>query len=205
MPEVQKLSIEKLTELGLSSTQAQDAFSHPLSVQNLLEPAEAKEYILSFGVDWNKFPLVSHDASLMMDADPYVFHNRGVLVCSGGKFDSLVLNSLARPLIVDGDLIVEGTLQNKTMLIVTGNLRSSIITNEANYLIVLGDLKTKGLIGLDEQYGTYIAGHAEIEEAAFVWNHHMGVVGNFQCKHQLNDYEFDRLEELLSSWHKDIE
>lgn len=175
----------------------------PLEIRNALQQAEAKEFILSLDIDWNNFPLVSHYApASLMDADPYVFYQPGVLVCSGGTFNDLELKS-PRPLIVEGDLIVDGIFENNCHVLVTGNLICrSLVNASRNYLIVMGDLKATGLVGGDEGYGTYVVGDADIERAVFVWNHHMGVAGKFRCANQSHN-ECDSEQEVieaLSEW-----
>jgi len=168
-----------------------------------LTPDEARRLIASWGVDWASFPLV-RAPDVDMDVDPEVLawgsSGKGAVV-RGSVSAERYATRPGPTTIIDGDLHVHGLLENRGMLVVKGNLRAQGILTSDTYLVVLGDLEARRLLGMDESYGTYVVGRAELEETVMLWNHHMGVAGGFHCREVFDD-EDDRAAtyERLVDW-----
>lgn len=160
-----------------------------LEALDSLSPEQAAHWLASLKVDWNHFPLVV-EREAIMDVDPYVLahgsRSAGAVIYKGGQLDGFATTS-GPTVFVDGDLVVDGALANHGMLVVRGSLTVRFVDTRHTYLVVSGDLKAERLLGVDENYGTYVVGNATIESVVLLRNHHMGVAGNQALGSLLHD------------------
>ncbi|WP_375754511.1 hypothetical protein [Corallococcus exercitus] len=126
-----------------------------------------------------------------MDVDPQVlasgFNKGGAGLFTGGRVPSLSLTNNKGSTFIDGDLYVDGWLENPGGLVfVRGNLMAQTLYT-AGYLIVLGELRVRQLFGQDEPHGTYVFGDAYVESAALNHNHHFDVWGKAELADVVDD------------------
>ena len=146
-----------------------------LSLQRWLSQEEASAYLRPYTA------FKRRGGRLGMDVDPQVlasgFNKSGAGLFTGGRVPSLSLTNNKGSTFIDGDLYVDGWLENPGGLVfVRGNLMAQTLYT-AGYLIVLGELRVRQLFGQDEPLGTYVFGDAYVESAVLNHNHHFDVWG----------------------------
>ncbi|RKI01260.1 hypothetical protein [Corallococcus sp. AB038B] len=141
-----------------------------------------------------------------MDVDASVlahgFSNSSAGLFAGGRVASLVLENARGSTFVDGDLVVDGWLENPGGLVfVRGNLIAQTLFT-SGYLIVLGDLRVRRLFGEDEPDGTYVFGDAHVESAVFSHNHLFDVWGTATLAEEVHDETHGRaaMRQRLVDW-----
>ncbi|WP_164014657.1 hypothetical protein [Pyxidicoccus trucidator] len=156
-----------------------------LPLQRWLPPDEAASYLRPYDA------FRSTGARIGMDVDASVLShgisNSGAGLFSGGRVASLVLENDRGSTFVDGDLLVDGWLENPGGLVfVRGNLIAQTLFT-SGYLIVLGELRVRRLFGEDEPDGTYVFGDAHVESAVFSHNHLFDVWGTTTLGEEVHD------------------
>lgn len=117
-----------------------------------------------------------------MDVDPLVLASghsgSGAGLFEGGRCDEVSLADARGSVFIDGDLVVDGPIENEGGLIfVRGDLVGRSLYS-TGYLIVAGDLRVERFLGEDEPLGTYVFGDASIGSAVLTHNHHFDVWGD---------------------------
>ncbi|WP_257457888.1 hypothetical protein [Archangium lipolyticum] len=172
-----------------------------LPLQRWLPPDEAAAWLSPY----QRF-FRSRGARLGMDVDAQVlssgFSRGGAGLFSGGRFASLALENPRGTTFVDGDLLVDGWLENVGGLVfVRGNLIAQTLFT-SGYLVVLGELRVRRLLGDDEPHGTYVFGDAHVQSAVFSHNHHFDVWGRAELGEEIHDESHGRtaMRERLVAW-----
>ncbi len=151
-----------------------------------LTSKQAAEYLEPFRDDF-----ASKGKRVGLDADPAVLTEgragSGAVVFPGGRFDFAELADERGSTFVDGDLVVDGWVENcGGSVFVRGNLIArSIYTS--GYLIVAGELRVERLLGADEPYGTRVFGDAFVKSAVFLHNHQFDVWGATEIEQEADD------------------
>ncbi|QSQ22058.1 hypothetical protein JY651_44135 [Pyxidicoccus parkwayensis] len=106
---------------------------------------------------------------------------------AGGRVGSLALENAKGSTFIDGDLYVDGWLENPGGLVfVRGNLVAQTLFT-SGLLVVLGELRVRRLFGEDEPDGTYVFGDMHVESAVFSHNHLIDVWGTAELVAQVHD------------------
>ncbi|MCP3140083.1 hypothetical protein [Pyxidicoccus xibeiensis] len=171
-----------------------------LALQRWLLPDEAAAYLRPYEA------FKGTGARIGMDVDAavlsYGFSNSGAGLFQGGRVPSLSLENSRGSTFIDGDLLVDGWLENPGGLVfVRGNLIAQTLYTHG-YLIVLGELRVRRLLGEDEPHGTYVFGDAHVESAVFSHNHHFDVWGTASLAEEVHDEVNGRkaLRQRLVDW-----
>jgi hypothetical protein len=156
-----------------------------LPLQRWLSSDEAAAYLRPYTA------FKRRGARMGMDVAPralsFGFNNSGAGLFTGGRVPSLSLMNARGSTFIDGDLYVNGWLENPGGLVfVRGNLMAQTLYT-SGYLVVLGELRVRQLFGEDEPHGTYVFGDAWVESAILNHNHHFDVWG----KAELGDFVDD--------------
>lgn len=122
---------------------------------------------------------------------------------AGGRFDWLELppERIGQSIFVEGDLVVDGCLENTGLLFVTGSVRARDIYTQG-YLVMMGDVGVERLVGVDEPYGTFILGDLTAGQFVMWGNHQYAVGGATDCAAVVHD-EIDgapAVWDVVSSW-----
>jgi hypothetical protein len=172
-----------------------------LPLQRWLPPDEATAWLRTYQAFFR-----SRGARLGMDVDAQVlssgYSHGGAGLFSGGRFASLALENPRGATFVDGDLLVDGWLENVDGLVfVRGNLIAQTLFT-SGYLVVLGELRVRRLLGEDEPYGTYVFGDAHVQSAVFSHNHQFDVWGTAELGEEVHDESDGRhaMRERLVAW-----
>ncbi|EPX56009.1 hypothetical protein D187_007351 [Cystobacter fuscus DSM 2262] len=156
-----------------------------LPLQRWLSSDEAAAYLRPY----TAFRRVG--ARIGMDVDPQVLsfgsNNSGAGLFTGGRVPSLSLVNPKGSTFIEGDLYVDGWLENPGGLVfVRGNLMAQTLYT-SGYLVVLGELRVRRLFGEDEPLGTYVFGDAYVESAIFNHNHPFDVWGKAELGDLVHD------------------
>jgi hypothetical protein len=87
------------------------------------------------------------------------------------------------------------------MVFVRGNVIAQTLFT-SGYLVILGELRVRRLLGEDEQYGTAVLGDAHVDSAVFSHNHHFDVWGTAALAEEVHDESDGRgaMRERLVEW-----
>ncbi|NTX10582.1 hypothetical protein HUA76_07270 [Myxococcus sp. CA056] len=170
-----------------------------LPLQRWLSPEEAAEVLRPYAA------FKQRSAGNGMDVDALVLSDgffSGAGLFTGGRVSSLRLENTRGSTFIDGDLVVDGWLENPGGLVfVRGNLIAhTVYTSE--YLVILGDLRVRRLFGEDEPLGTCVFGDAHVESAIFSHNHQFNVWGTAHLGEEVHDEVHGReaLRKRLVDW-----
>ncbi|MCY1077032.1 hypothetical protein [Archangium lansingense] len=171
-----------------------------LPLQRWLPPDQAATYLHPYS------GFRTRGSRMGMDVDPQVLaygsNRSGAGVFTGGRVPSLALENPRGSTFIEGDLIVDGWLENLGGLVfVRGNLVAQTLYT-SGYLVVLGELRVRRLFGEDEPYGTYVFGDAYVESAVFSHNHHFDVWGRAELGGVVHDESdgYEALRRWLVTW-----
>ncbi len=172
-----------------------------LPLQRWLPPDQAAAYLRAYDDAFR-----TRGARIGMDVDRevlcYGFAGSGAGLFTGGRCGSLALENDRGSTFVDGDLIVDGWLENVGGLVfVRGNVIAQTLFT-SGYLVILGSLRVRRLFGEDEQYGTCVLGDAHVDSAVFSHNHHLDVWGTAALAEEVHDESDGRaaMRERLVAW-----
>lgn len=172
-----------------------------LPLQRWLPPDQAAVYLRAYGDAFR-----TRGSRIGMDVDPQVlssgFFGSGAGLFEGGRCASLALDNDRGATFIDGDLIVDGWLENMGGLVfVRGNVIAQTLFT-SGYLVILGELRVRRLFGEDEPHGTYVFGDAHVESAVFSHNHHFDVWGTAALAEEVHDEVDGRtaMRERLVEW-----
>lgn len=154
--------------------------ANPTNRRTLIEWLSAKDaaaYLKAFDE-----PFQGVGQRIGMDVDPLVLSSghqgSGAGRFEGGRCDEVSLADSRGSVFIDGDLVVDGPIENDGGLIfVKGDLVGRSLYS-SGYLIVAGDLRVERFLGEDEPLGTYVFGDASISSAVLTHNHHFDVWGD---------------------------
>jgi hypothetical protein len=167
----------------------------------LLKPADAAAYLAPFADDFAR-----KGKRIGMDADREVLtHGRsgsGAALFPARRCDFAELADERGSTFIDGDLIVDGWVENDGGLVfVRGNLIANGLYN-SGYLVVAGELRVARFLGEGERYGTLVFGDATVTSAVLAHDHHFDVWG--ECSLALDDAakvdDLDAAREELRAW-----
>ncbi|WPB75687.1 hypothetical protein KYC5002_42670 [Archangium violaceum] len=171
-----------------------------LPLQRWLSPDQAATYLRPYE------GFRTRGSRMGMDVDPQVLaygsDRSGAGMFTGGRVPSLALENPRGSTFIDGDLLVDGWLENLGGLVfVRGNLVAQTLYT-SGYLVVLGELRVRRLFGEDEPYGTYIFGDAYVESAVFSHNHLFDVWGRAELGSVVHDESdgHEALRQRLVTW-----
>jgi hypothetical protein len=172
-----------------------------LPLQRWLSRDEASAYLRAYDDEFR-----TGGARIGMGVDSEVLSygrsSGGAGLFTGGRYASLALENDRGSTFVDGDLIVDGWLENIGGLVfVRGNVIAQTLFT-SGYLVILGELRVRRLFGEDEQYGTCVLGDAYADSAAFSHNHHFDVWGTAALAEEVDDESDGRaaMRALLVAW-----
>ncbi len=162
-----------------------------------------------------------------LDVDPFViasgYRHSGAGLYRPSRGDTLTFDEARGGVIVDGDLIVDGMVENRGVVFVRGNLVCKALLNSSGYLVVAGDLCAQRFLGEDEPGGTIVMGNCELTDAVTLHVHQFSVWGARQmewiddegqgtkaAQQRLRDwslllpgeepYPWEQMQQRLASW-----
>lgn len=140
-----------------------------------------------------------------LDVDPGLiaggFKDSGAGLYRPSRSGSLIFDETRGGTIVEGDLVVDGPVENLGRVFVYGNLVCRGLINAGGYLVVAGDLVAERFLGIEESAATIALGNCQLDEAVLTIGHQLSTWGTQSIGELLDeDDDFEAVHQRLGAW-----